>query len=128
MFLPGSVKSEIKRTQQRLNLLTNRSIFSALKTSLNGTKGSIPDTMLAGNTTDDEARFATLVREEDHPVTGRLSADVVAALSRRAQPISNPHHCGRAPRTEAPIVTPTVSNQRVAALQICHDSLSAPPL
>ncbi|WJX16329.1 hypothetical protein P8452_06371 [Trifolium repens] len=55
MFLLGSVKSNV--TQQRLNLLTNKFIFSAFGTSLKGTKGSIPETMLAGNTADDEARF-----------------------------------------------------------------------
>jgi hypothetical protein len=37
-------------TQQRLNLLTKRFIFSELETSLNGTNGSINDTVPVGKT------------------------------------------------------------------------------
>lgn len=45
-------------------MLTNKFIFSALGTSLNGINGSIPATTLAGNTAED-VRFGPLARQEE---------------------------------------------------------------
>lgn len=58
--------------QQMLNLLKNKFIFSELGTSLNSTKGSINDMVLAGKAIDEDVFFTAA--EPPLPSWERLEA------------------------------------------------------